>query len=305
MWRPALAALFVLATPMTALAQPLSDNAAVDAAHSRWRALLEIGEPARAALSGAADQAGTVLSASDADRGLRAQEFAASADRAKAAINLALQRLRALDTFPDTPTDPNLASLVRNHQATAMQGLQASLEILERLERVIRAFANGDTEIVVNEGDALISASIALARTTANESRIRARLSPEIPWVEPMDDAAAELVDGMASLIELRIANSEQQPALKASLRTHADRIRAFVETASNAIVSSESDPQLSATLSTLRPALIERGGWLQQAANELDAAAAASDTAELRARLLAVRTLYRQVVTSQQAALR
>lgn len=305
MWRLALVALFALATPMLALAQPLSETAATNAAHSRWRELLEISEPARRALSSAAEQAGTVISANEADRRPRAEEFAAGADQARAALNLALRRLQALDAFPDTPTDPNLADLVRSHQATAVQGLQASLEILERLERIIRAFANGHTQIVVNEGDALVSASIALARTTANESRIRARLSPEIPWVEPMDNASAELIDGMASLIELRVASTEQQPAVRASLRTHADRIRAFVDTATNAIATGESDSQLSVALSTLRPALIERGNWLQQAANELEGAAATSDTADLRARLLAVRTLHRQIVTSQQAALR
>jgi len=288
----------------SAWAQTADETA--DAAHARFRALLEINEPARATMAEVVERASSVLRAANPEeRRSRADEFAVAADNARAAISTALRELAALSPFPDTPSDPSAAQLVRSHQSGAEQGLRALLDLVDRLERVVANYVAGDENAAVDEGVALVDASLLLTKQAANESRLRARLTPHLPWVEPMDNAAAELIDGMASMIELRGAGPDRQAQVREAIQLNADRLRAYLSEAETALEVEPRDAEAAATLRELMPRIRERVNWLNQAAVELEAGGRASDVNEQRERLQAVRALFRQITTSQESALR
>lgn len=286
-------------------AQPQTPEALEgEAADERLRILLETNDLVRATLQPVVQGAAAVVGATDAgEREARTAEFAGWLKEFRVALDASAARLNKLGTFGDTPTTPSLAVVVREQQATAVNGLSMAADIASRLEPLVAAAAAGDLVGAEREANALGQASIVMLRAAAGQSRLRGLLTPELPWVAPMDRAAAELIDAVASVMEL-LAGGASRADASAALVSNAQRIRELVVATAQAIVMAD-DELSAAVLSEIEPGLIERQVLLRRAADEIDEVARAADRSDIQARLVTLRSIYRRFIESQQESLR
>jgi hypothetical protein len=286
-------------------AQPQTPEALeAEAADERLRILLETNDRVRATLQPVVQGAAAVVAATDAgEREARAAEFAGRLKEFRVALDASAARLNELGTFADTPTTPGLAAVVREQQAAAVSRLSMTAEIASRLEPLVAAAAAGDLVGAEREANALGRASIVMLRAVADQSRLRGLLTPELPWVAPMDRAAAEMIDAVASVMEL-LAGGASRADASAALASNAQRIRELVVAAAQAIVMAD-DELSAAVLSEIKPQLIERQVLLRQAADEIDEVARSADRSDIQARLVTLRSIYRRFIESQQESLR
>ena len=267
----------------------------------RIQTLSEIGEAPQLALNRMISTFTNAIQARDiSSRSREAETLLKQIETAKSVTAEALRQVEALSQIPVLTDNEQIDPILQEQEKRAIRNYTALLAILGDFETAAISLRDRDEEGAIQALQSFAKMSVMLLRDNAHQARLRSKLTPEFAWAEPMEAAYAEFLDGLATVLDCLPTVDRCRTELEA-LKGRAENIQTLTDTAETLLSGTHDNPG-DELLAAAGPGITERIALLRVAAEELKMASSTSSRVQLRAHLVELRTINRQIIASQQA---
>lgn len=292
-----LVALLFLATSIVSIEKANAEN--VD---DRMQLLLEIAEPVRAETAIVMSELQALLTTDHSDDTSKvAEALHSKAERAELTVLHAIESVEQLRSSEMTHGDTSPHSVTEELELRTLANYSHLLKLLEGTKAIGIAIASGD----VREREAGVRTLGLLSgyaiRDNAQMARARSNLTPEFVWVEPIELAYAELLDGIADLLEHAINGSTI--ASQASLKERAESILRYTQHAERRMANMVQSEELQA-FEMFEEEIRFRLTLLHKSHEVFLRASEATDAREIGNNMTELRRINREFLLSQQRQL-